>query len=281
MIQTTPAIGTTMAVEQIDPTKASAYLETSGENRRTRTGKIDQYARDMTAGNWHSSVLRFDRDGKLVDGQHRLWAVVVSGSSQVFYVERGVSPEAIRTIDSGLVRTGGDVLSIMGEANATTLASAIRYARWFEKNPGFAPSSQTRDPFSPDELVAYLRDNPGIRDSVRISKRMFGVVPYSSSLAGGLHFLEAKRDLAKANEFWSQMLSGAEMREGTGPYMLRKAVIADRLKIREERMNINVIAALSIKAWNAWERGREIRILRWARGPQFNEAFPTIGVINE
>lgn len=275
MIETN--IGTSMAIERIDPQVAETYLETISANRRTRAGKIDQYARDMSTGRWHSSVLRFDTEGRLVDGQHRLWAVIVSGSAQVFYVERGLSEDAVKTIDQGLSRTAGDVLAISGEASAISLASAIRYARWFEKHPGLAPSSQTREPFSPEEIIDYLKDNPGLRDAVRQGKALAKAIPYSGSLAAALQHLETKRNPELAKVFWDQMALGVEMKARTGPYLLRELVISDRLLPRDERMSVNTIAAVSIKAWNAWEQGREMKVLRWVRGPQFAESFPIIG----
>lgn len=272
-------IGTNMTIERIGPTEAERYLESSSANRPPRQGKIGQYARDMTAGTWHSSVIRFDREGKLVDGQHRLWAVIVSGSEQLFYVERGLPDEAIKTLDSGLVRTGGDVLAIRGEPNATNLAGAIRLARWFTLFPGYAPSSQSAQPFSPEELVDFLEINPDIRDAVRTGKQLTKSIPFSGSLAGALIYLERLRNPDKANSFWDQMATGARMLENTGPYLLRRTIIADRLRPREERLGTNHIAAISIKAYNYWEQDRPIKVLRWQRGPQFNESFPRLGVI--
>lgn len=274
-----PAIGTTMTVEEIDPATAERYLETSSDNRPTRQGKINQYARDMNAGRWYSSVLRFNQDGQLVDGQHRLWAVIVSGKPQTFYVERGLPAEAVKTLDTGLARTGGDVLAIRGEVNSTTLAAAIRTARWFSHFPGYAPSAQSAQPFSPDEMVEYLDANPGIRDAVREAKQLTKVIPYTSSLGAAAIYLTKERNPDKAAKFWEQMRTGAHMEEGTGPYLLRKTIIADRLKPREERLSTNSIAAITIKAWNYWERDRQLKVLRWQRGA-FNEAFPRLGVIN-
>lgn len=278
MIETQPRIGTTMAVESIGPATASRYLETASTNRRIRKGKIDQYARDMLGGRWHSSVLRFDDLNRLVDGQHRLWAIISSDTTQVFYVERGLPAEALSTIDSGLSRTAGDVLAIRGAPSAITLAGAIRYARWFENFPGRAPSGQSASPFSHDELVDYLDANPEINDSVRMSKNLTKVLPFKSgALAAALHFLGHKRNPELADEFWRQMNQGTDMKAGTGPYLLRRLVIADNIRRPGERMSINTLAALSIKAWNLWEAGKTGRQLRWIKGAQQQEAFPRFG----
>jgi len=278
MIETMPAIGTTMSVVLVDPNQATEWLENAAVNRATRSGKIDQYARDMLAGRWFSSVLRFDESGRLVDGQHRLWAVVMSGSSQAFYVERGLPSAAVSTIDSGIGRTVGDILAIRGEPNAITLASTIRYARWFETSPGRSPSGQSAHPFSPDEIFEYLDANREIYTSVTMGKRLIKSIPFpSASIAAALHYLESKRDAAKADAFWEQMTTGLEMRAGTGPYLLRRQILVDAAKGPGNRLAQNPLAALSIKAWNLWEAGKDARQLRWVKGPQQQEAFPRLG----
>lgn len=275
-------IGTTMSVEQIGPAEAQALLANTASNRRLRQGRIDQYARDMKAGRWSSSVLRFDPEGNLVDGQHRLWAIITSETAQPFYVERGVT--AISTIDSGMARTAGDVLAINGEASAITLASAVRFARWFEEYPGLAPSGNSHSPFSPDEIVEHLDANPGLRDAIRWSKATFqkGLPSYTSgSLAAALYYLTSQIAPDTAKEFWEQLTSGADLKANSATYALRQLIIADRLKPANERMLTNELAAVTIKAWNFWQYGREVRRLRWLRGNVVQEPFPRLGVAPE
>lgn len=279
MIQTSPALGTTITVEQVDPTRASEWLDTAATNRPPRQGKIDQYARDMLEGRWRSSILRFDQNDRLVDGQHRLWAVVETGSAQQFYVERGLDEVAVRTIDTGLVRTNGDILAMRGEPNARTLASAIRVSKWIAENPGRAPSGQSGHPYSSEEIVEYLDAHPEIHESVLVAKRVTRAMPFKSAgVASALHHLEGHRNKALADKFWDQIATSANMAPGSGAYHLNRALIADRLKRPTDRMNINTLTALCIKGWNVDEEGRSIRQLRWVQGRQQTEAFPRFGV---
>lgn len=269
---------TTMELEVVGPELAQKYLNTSAPNRSIRDGKVEQYARDMTQNEWHSSVLRLDQAGKLVDGQHRLKAVILSKTEQLFWVERGVSPKAVATIDTGMARTVGDHLSMLGEQNTNVLASALRYARLFSLFPGTPPSSQTRKPYSVTEIEHFLEKNPNIRHSVGFAVKLVKSLPIpASGLTAALHYLEMGRDRAKAVDFWDQMYSGAEQHEDTGPYTLRRQIIADRLKPLGTRMDFNTYAAICIKAWNYWEHDLPIKWLKWGRGPVEQEPFPVLG----
>jgi hypothetical protein len=60
---------------EITPAMAREWLEKNIENNRGVGAQVvDAYARDMLAGKWYipGDPIRFDEDGNLIDGQHRL-----------------------------------------------------------------------------------------------------------------------------------------------------------------------------------------------------------------
>lgn len=69
----------------ITPEAAEAMLENNSEdNRSVRPLVVDKYARELQKGNWEKSnpgMITFWKDGTMVDGQHRLMAIVKSGIS--------------------------------------------------------------------------------------------------------------------------------------------------------------------------------------------------------
>lgn len=262
--------------EIIGPDEAVKYLANSNPNRHVREGVVIQYARDMKKGRWFPSLIRFLGNGNLWDGQHRLRAVIVSKTAQKFWVERNSSPEAIRSVDTGVKRTIGDALAINGETHTAALASAIRIASHLETFPGMTPSAWSKVPFSPDEVFAYLDKNPDIRHSVQFAQnRLIRYFPYPPSLAAALHYLEMKASRPYAIDFWEQLASGADMKVETGPFVLRKMVFEDKLKPRGTQWDQNMRTALSIKAWNYWQQDAPVKMLRWHRGA--NEPFPFLG----
>lgn len=66
-------------VEIITPTKAKEYLERNTQNyRKLDMAKVRMYSDEMKAGRWqlNGESLRFSKSGVLLDGQHRLAAII-------------------------------------------------------------------------------------------------------------------------------------------------------------------------------------------------------------
>jgi hypothetical protein len=116
-------------VTTITPRMAMRWLEGNVHNRRLRQVVVNRYARDMAAGKWtltHQGVA-FDGNGTLVDGQHRLWAIVESDVPIQMTVTRGVPMEAQMVIDDHLTRTGSDALSLYtGQTVHQVIVAVIR-----------------------------------------------------------------------------------------------------------------------------------------------------------
>jgi hypothetical protein len=103
--------------ERITPELAKLYLEKNfADQRKVIQADVDKYAHAMTNGLWreNGNPLKFDEAGFLVDGQHRLLAIIQSGVAVEMYVMYGVSVEAVPTIDTGRHRSGRDAIVIAG-----------------------------------------------------------------------------------------------------------------------------------------------------------------------
>lgn len=117
----------TTTIETITPAMAAEYLKSNVVNRRLYSKAINTYADDMANGKWNldGESIKFDELGRMIDGQHRLNACVKCGKPFTTIVMRGLPEESFVTLDSGKVRTPGDVLSIMEIPNATNIAATI------------------------------------------------------------------------------------------------------------------------------------------------------------
>lgn len=64
---------------EITPEKAKKLIEMQPRNRKPISRKVDQYAQIILAGKWsasHPQGLIFNKQAELIDGQHRLLAVI-------------------------------------------------------------------------------------------------------------------------------------------------------------------------------------------------------------
>lgn len=99
---------------EITPQVAEAMLRMNRRNRPLRRSVVQQYARDMQAGRWrltHQGIA-FDTDGILADGQHRLYAVIESGTTQLMAVTWDVPKDAQIAMDDHVKRETHDALTI-------------------------------------------------------------------------------------------------------------------------------------------------------------------------
>lgn len=98
-------------IQLITPEIAAIYLEQNTQNRRARSIAVKHLAAAMLRGEWVLTAqgISFDTDGRLIDGQHRLMAVIESKMVIEMMVFTEVDPEAFKVMDRGTTRTLSDV----------------------------------------------------------------------------------------------------------------------------------------------------------------------------
>lgn len=115
----------------ITPEIAADMLTRNDGNRPLRPRTWQGYAKDMLAGKWRQTheAIAVTTSGRLINGQHRLTAVVHSGIAQVFWVAVYDSAETAMDlpIDFGARRTISDILK-EDRMHVETANAVYRYA---------------------------------------------------------------------------------------------------------------------------------------------------------
>lgn len=114
-------------VMNITPGMAKEWLaNNNNSNRNIKIVAVERYARDMKNGNWEltSSPISFDASGNLLDGQHRLMAIVQSGCT----VKMTVATRCTSSIyDVNVRRTATDIYKMEDSGNLNfTISSMVR-----------------------------------------------------------------------------------------------------------------------------------------------------------
>ncbi len=93
--------------QNIDPDLAMLWLEGNVHNRKIDQKWVDYLAAEMTAGRWKTTHqgIAFDGSNTLIDGQHRLWAVIQSGCTIHSAVTYGLRIDDIDNIDDNRPRS--------------------------------------------------------------------------------------------------------------------------------------------------------------------------------
>jgi hypothetical protein len=109
-------------VKQVTPEMAAKWLEGNTHNRPLNEAAIDRLVRDMQSGRWrltHQGIA-FDENDILIDGQHRLWAVVISNVTVPMRVFFNESAASMAAVDTGHIRSNLDVMHLTGDAGKVT-----------------------------------------------------------------------------------------------------------------------------------------------------------------
>lgn len=99
-------------IKQVTPVWADMVLKSANiDNRSMRQGWVKTLAGVIKRGEWqltHQGIA-FDTDGILIDGQHRLAAIVMSGQTVPVSVTTGLERKAFGAIDVHAKRSIGDL----------------------------------------------------------------------------------------------------------------------------------------------------------------------------
>lgn len=270
----TPATAIRARLVTITPQLAEKWLSKNTHNRNVVNSRVNQYAADMRRGEWrvNGETIKLAVDGTILDGQHRLMAVLEAGIEIQSLVISGLEAQAQETMDQGRARTLSDVFKLRGEKYWGPLATATRMLAIYELY-----GQLLQPPYEPTPSIQQagrsLDRNPELRSSVAF---VFGLrrswMP--SSHLGALHFLLASVDADAADDFVTKLSTGEDLQRGHAIYALREQLM--QVHMERTPLGQRMQLALIVKAWNAYLAGDHVARLRWTPGGPQPEVFPTI-----
>lgn len=258
-----------ITTETITPEIARDWLQHNIQNRAVKPWRVTGYAEDMKAGRWplNGETIKFDEDGRLIDGQHRLLACIEAGIPFTSLVVRGLHPTARRTVDGGIIRTPADVLRMEGEEGGFDLAGALTWLARYELGDMSAPL-----PCKSTALIEkMLTAHPRVRESLKVRTLISGIMP--RSLATALHYIFGLYDAERRDDLF-EGLSVKSFRGADWPHRLLKERLLLNATQRNSKLKSEYIAAITIKSWNAAVLGTQLQKLQWMAGR--GDKFPTI-----
>lgn len=264
------------AIREVTPAMAEVWLGKNPLNRNVRLNRVEEYAADMEAGDWkvNGESIILDADGNLIDGQHRLLAILFAGKSIQSLVVEGVETTAKSTIDTGMKRSLADVLKMQGENNVHSLAAAVTMAfRW--EHGGL----RDHTPATRAQALNWLEENPAIRDALKLAAPIT-IKPLRmppSIAAPLLFFAESVSTFEDVATFVEQVATGLGVTEDDGSYRLRMYLLNSASENNYTGSTRGFVKlALAVKAWNAYIDGTPVKVLRWRAGGAAAEDFPVL-----
>lgn len=249
----------------VDPETALRWLEFNTGNRRLSMDNVDRLASDIKAGRWqfNGETIKFDREGRLIDGQHRLAAIVRAGVPLRLLVVRNLPPESQLTIDIGTQRRVSQQLRIIGMLNANEVAATAATLHRYLNHPDKIWSTANMP--SKTEHIEFVQSHSDLlahacsvaqraHKATFIRRTSFGATFAAAHLAGwGQDF----------DSFAESFCSGANLAEGDSRLALRNTAM--RYRRSHSTWDTQVLMACTLKAFNAYIQAKEVKLLRYTR----------------
>jgi len=249
----------------VTPELAQGWLTYNTMNRPLSDKLVAKYAETMRSGNWKSNgdTVSFAIDDTLLDGQHRLAAIVKSGVALEMIVVSNLEKDVFSTKDTGRKRSGADILGILGEQNASTVAAVL--VKLVHYYAGCAHLNNSLAVDYPEALRAY----PEVRDICK-HYQLRSLCRFSSSILAA-YVVCSRVNKAQADEFFARVADGIGLTADSPERLLREQL----LRMHDGGTKGRTAAmAWVIKAWNAKRTGRKIKLIQWRRGQEQKEDFP-------
>lgn len=257
-------------VETITPVLAAEYLAQNKVNRPLNKKTVDFYAEQMRKGQWrvNGEAICFARNGDMVNGQHRLNAIIQYGKPVDILVVRNCDDDSFATYDSGRNRKASDVFALFEVPDSVNVAAAANKYLKLHMNLSFAgyKSSLKQDKkISNADILDEYKSSPELyRQALSFAKscyRKMKILPVSDTVGLYVYLIKDLNHPSEVVEaFFSMLFLNENIINSTIP-LLRDKLINDR--ISRQRMTAKYRSMLIIKTWNAYVTGKELSLLKW------------------
>lgn len=263
-------------VVTITPNVARKLLEQNVNNRGVSKANLDRVRKAFELGEWqlNGEAIKIAHNGQILDGQHRLMACAQTGIPFETLIVYGLDDDTQKTMDTGKSRTLSDVLKIEGYPNTTNLSAAvvaiIRSEEYSLKSALFAGASSYT--VTNKQAIARLQKEPSLVELVNVVKPVTKI-GLPGRAAAALYYEFSKIDQEDTEAFFDKLASGAGLERGNPILALRNHLIANKEDGKGSR-NQGYIGAITIKAWNKFRAGEQVKVLSFRPGGANPEKFP-------
>ncbi len=258
------------------PEMAVELLEANKHNRPLDQTTISRITRKIQQGKWryNGDTIKITNTFDILDGQHRLWAIIEAKRPVETLIAFGIDREAFETIDTiRKLRSYSDTIALEGQTRyrtviGTSLSWLIRYERGvllnYKASVNRIENSDIKDAF---------RANPNIVQAVTRAMPLRRLV--NSGLVGFFYYITAAQNTSIAEEM-IEVLADPSRTPLNHPFYLLRAYFASELTNKDPIKSI----ALMIKATNATYRGQRLTSLEWRAEGKNPERYPLLDVRN-
>jgi hypothetical protein len=248
-------------IKLVTPAIAKELLRTNKSNRVIQTGRVESYKRQMLEGLWkfNGETISISKDGMLLNGQHRLLAIIASGVSIQMIIVEGIDADAFSTIDQGMTRSAGQIFSMAGIKNANSMSSIVNQYL-LVKDTKVVAGRTSKNLLNKNQLIECYSNKKALFDNAYHTSmklydsinRCIKVVPTAVIIC-----MLSEVDEDYCNHFFNTLITPEYLSKNHPCFILRNTLM------RHPKPEWRVLYSHFIKSWNAFLRNQDIKILKY------------------
>jgi hypothetical protein len=216
----------------VTPEMAQKFLNSNDKNRLPSPSNVNTLKNEILKLQWMvgTDVIGFDVDGQLCNGQHRLIALIESGTTGVWmYIMKGIDERYIQKADTGQKRSAADVLKMYGIPSRlkNIVASSSKTAICILQGKADA-KIQSTGYITNSECLEFVKANEKqVLISCEYAKDFTAKFMDKNTIAF-LHLLYSQSNRKEIEMFFDEVESGNSKGAKTAATALRKILIDDK-----------------------------------------------------
>lgn len=247
--------GIVAEVVTITPQSATNWLRANKRNRPVRRSHVTFLASEILAGNWqvNGQAIVISPDENVLDGQHRLLAIIQAGQQIQTLVVYGIAEDAFKTIDTGAVRSASDAVCLehcdLPVSIVHSAANAVKWCMRLETGnlKGFKKVSNT-------DVLKYVNKHQSLVEcATTLQAYPHEARPLAISIGTACFEMFSRKSEDQADEFMRRFYTGEGLERTDVEYLLRNAFIRDAT--RSSKIPAPNKVRMLCKAWNWHRRG--------------------------
>lgn len=261
------ALKVTETIRVINPEFAHKLLKYNPKNRLLNHSHVRGLASQMEQGLFIPELgfISFDKKGQMIDGQHRLNAIIESQTSFKMKIITGLNPDVRNIIDTGLKRSLADILRMDGIENAGVVSGAIAKIIIFGETGRF--DARLNRKLHNADFKKAMKKHPEI--VICAEKLRPSAIFRRPAQILTLYSLCYKVAPRKADDFFLRLMTGENLEKNSSLLEIRRIVL-NKIGTRNNIAMPDLIFAL-ISVWNASRKGKSYDVGRINQAPRGKE----------
>lgn len=248
----------------VTPEIAQGYLKHNTSNRRVKIHLVLRYAKDILNGRWKEDTgeaIKISKSGRVLDGQHRLLAIIKAGIGLWMHVATGIEEDVFDVIDTGSSRNATDVFKIEGIKHENIIPSILSMYNLLKE--GRKKGIQLENKSTNAMLLEQYQESPIFwqevaRKSINWYNAFAKILP--PSYLGSFYSYFADIAPNQAEQFIDQLATGQDI-ENNAICLLRTKLMQDKMSARKMPPTLKI--ALIVKTWNFFRENATVKQLKY------------------